>query len=93
LTISQRKLGTRSIVLIHHTNCGLEQITEDFRTELEDEVGQRPAWAVEAFRDADQDVRQSMQRVRTNPFLLHTDDVRGFVFDVKTGLLREIDPA
>ena len=90
LTISQHKLGTRSIVLIHHTNCGLEQITEDFRTELEDEVGQRPAWAVEAFRDVDQDVRQSMQRVRTNPFLLHTDDVRGFVFDVKTGLVREI---
>ncbi|WP_078959747.1 carbonic anhydrase [Streptomyces sp. NRRL B-24085] len=93
LTISQRKLGTRSIVLIHHTGCGLEAITEDFRTELEMEVGQRPAWAVEAFRDVDQDVRQSMQRVRTSPFLLHTDDVRGFVFDVKTGLLREVDPA
>ena len=93
LTISQRKLGTRSIVLIHHTGCGLEAITEDFRTELEDEVGQRPAWAVESFRDVDQDVRQSMQRVRTSPFLLHADDVRGFVFDVKTGLLREIDPA
>ncbi|ANS64647.1 carbonic anhydrase [Streptomyces lincolnensis] len=93
LTISQRKLGTRSIVLIHHTGCGLEAITEDFRTELEMEVGQRPAWAVEAFRDVDQDVRQSMQRVRTSPFLVHTDDVRGFVFDVKTGLLREVDPA
>lgn len=93
LTISQRKLGTRSVVLIHHTGCGLEAITEDFRTDLEMEVGQRPAWAVEAFRDVDQDVRQSMQRVRTSPFLLHTDDVRGFVFDVKTGLLREIDPA
>ncbi|MFF0018317.1 beta-class carbonic anhydrase [Streptomyces sp. NPDC005374] len=93
LTISQRKLGTSSIVLIHHTGCGLEAITEDFRTDLEMEVGQRPAWAVEAFRDVDQDVRQSMQRVRTSPFLLHTDDVRGFVFDVKTGLLREIDPA
>ncbi|MGK3938911.1 carbonic anhydrase [Streptomyces sp. RP5T] len=93
LTISQRKLGTRSIVLIHHTGCGLEAITEDFRNELEMEVGQRPAWAVEAFRDVDQDVRQSMQRVRTSPFLLHTDDVRGFVFDVKTGLLREIDAA
>ncbi|WP_078851992.1 beta-class carbonic anhydrase [Streptomyces sp. NRRL B-3229] len=93
LTISQRKLGTRSIVLIHHTGCGLEAITEDFRTELEMEVGQRPAWAVEAFRDVDQDVRQSMQRVRTSPFLLHNDDVRGFVFDVKTGLLREVDPA
>ncbi|MFJ6742078.1 beta-class carbonic anhydrase [Streptomyces sp. NPDC091279] len=93
LTISQRKLGTRSVILIHHTGCGLEAITEDFRTELEMEVGQRPAWAVESFRDVDQDVRQSMQRVRTSPFLLHTDDVRGFVFDVKTGLLREIDPA
>ncbi|MET9833182.1 carbonic anhydrase [Streptomyces sp. NPDC006385] len=93
LTISQRKLGTRSIVLIHHTGCGLESLTEDFRTELEAEVGQRPAWAVESFRDVDQDVRQSMQRVRTSPFLPHTDDVRGFVFDVKTGLLREVDPA
>lgn len=93
LTISQRALGTRSVVLIHHTNCGLESITEEFRHDLEMEVGQRPAWAVEAFRDVDQDVRQSMQRVRTSPFLLHTGDVRGFVFDVKSGLLREIDPA
>ncbi|MFF8602962.1 beta-class carbonic anhydrase [Streptomyces sp. NPDC015232] len=93
LTISQRALGTRSVMLVHHTNCGLESLTEDFRHELEDEVGQRPAWAVEAFRDVEQDVRQSMQRVRTSPFLLHTDDVRGFVFDVTTGLLREIDPA
>ncbi|MEU9718657.1 carbonic anhydrase [Streptomyces sp. NPDC047976] len=93
LTISQRALGTRSVILIHHTGCGLESLTEDFRHELEDEVGQRPAWAVESFRDVDQDVRQSMQRVRTNPFLLHKDDVRGFVFDVHTGLLREIDPA
>ncbi len=93
LTISQRALGTSSIVLIHHTGCGLESLTEDFRHDLEMEVGQRPAWAVEAFRDVEQDVRQSMQRVRTSPFLLHTGDVRGFVFDVKTGLLREIDPA
>lgn len=93
LTISQRKLGTRSVVLIHHTGCGLESITEDFRNELEQEIGQRPSWAVESFRDVDQDVRQSMQRVRTSPFLLHTEDVRGFVFDVTTGLLREIDPA
>ncbi|MFI6337454.1 beta-class carbonic anhydrase [Streptomyces sp. NPDC050535] len=93
LTISQRALGTRSVALIHHTGCGLESLTEDFRHDLEMEVGQRPAWAVEAFRDVEQDVRQSMQRVRTSPFLLHTDDVRGFVFDVTTGLLREIDPA
>lgn len=93
LTISQRALGTRSVALIHHTNCGLESLTEDFRHELEMEVGQRPAWAVEAFRDVDQDVRQSMQRIRTSPFLPHRDDIRGFVFDVKTGLLREIDPS
>ncbi|MFC9625927.1 beta-class carbonic anhydrase [Streptomyces sp. NPDC056930] len=92
LTISQRALGTRSVILIHHTNCGLESITEEFRQELEAEVGQRPVWAVEAYKDADQDVRQSMQRVRTSPFLLHTDDVRGFVFDVTSGLLREILP-
>ncbi|MCC9312092.1 carbonic anhydrase [Kitasatospora sp. RB6PN24] len=90
LTISQRALGTRSVVLIHHTGCGLLGLTEDFRHELELEVGQRPQWAVEAFVDLDGDVRQSMQRVRTSPFLPHTDDVRGFVFDVHTGLLREI---
>ncbi|MEU3358946.1 carbonic anhydrase [Streptomyces albidoflavus] len=93
LTISQRALETRGVVLIHHTNCGLESLTEEFRQDLEAEVGQRPTWAVESFRDVEQDVRQSMQRVRTSPFLLHTDDVRGFVFDVKTGALTEIDPA
>ncbi|GAA3860190.1 beta-class carbonic anhydrase [Streptomyces sedi] len=93
LTISQRALGTRSVVLIHHTNCGLEQLTEGFRDELEDEVGQKPSWAVESFTDVDRDVRQSMARVRTSPFLLHTDDVRGFVFDVTSGLLREIAPS
>ncbi|MET9253061.1 carbonic anhydrase [Streptomyces sp. NPDC003717] len=93
LTISQRALGTRSVVLIHHTGCGMETLTEEFRHDLELEVGQRPVWAVESFRDVDQDVRQSIARVRTSPFLLHTDDVRGFVFDVKTGLLREVAPA
>ncbi|WP_243274368.1 beta-class carbonic anhydrase [Streptomyces albus subsp. chlorinus] len=93
LTISQRALGTRSVVLIHHTGCGLLDLTEDFRHELELEVGQRPSWAVESFRDLDQDVRQSVERVRTSPFLLHRDDVRGFVFDVTTGLLREVAPA
>ncbi|MEU5399464.1 carbonic anhydrase [Streptomyces sp. NPDC005963] len=93
LTISQRALGTRAVILIHHTGCGLESLTEDFRHELEREVGQRPQWAVEAFSDVDQDVRQSMQRVRTSPFLLHNDDVRGFVFDVHDGLLREVDPS
>jgi carbonic anhydrase len=90
LTISQRALGTRSVVLIHHTGCGLLGLTEDFRRELEEEVGIRPSWAVECFTDLDQDVRQSMARVRTSPFVPHTDQVRGFVFDVKTGLLREV---
>ena len=90
LTISQRALGTRSVVLIHHTGCGMLTVTEDFRHELEEEVGQRPAWAVEAFKDLDSDVRHSIERVRTSPFLLHTDDVRGFVFDVTTGRLREV---
>lgn len=92
LTISQRVLGTRSVVLIHHTGCGLLELTEDFRGELEREVGQKPSWAVESFTDLDQDVRQSMTRVRSSPFLPHTEDVRGFVFDVTTGRLREIDP-
>ena len=92
LTVSQRALGTRSIALIHHTGCGLLSLTEDFRRELEDEVGIRPSWALESFTDLEQDVRQSMARVRTSPFLLHREDIRGFVFDVTTGLLREIQP-
>ncbi|OEV01650.1 beta-class carbonic anhydrase [Streptomyces oceani] len=92
LTISQRALGTRSVVLIHHTGCGLLDITEDFRHDVELAVGQRPPWAVEAFWDLDSDMRQAIQRVRNSPFLPFRDDVRGFVFDVRTGLLREIDP-
>jgi carbonic anhydrase len=93
LTISPRALGTRSVVLIHHTDCGLLKLTEEFREELEREVGQKPTWAVESFKDLDQNVRQSINRVRTSPFVPHTDDVRGFVFDVTTGLLREVQPA
>jgi carbonic anhydrase len=92
LTVSQRALGTRSIALIHHTGCGLLSLTEDFRVELEREVGIRPTWALESFTDLDQDVRQSMARVGASPFLPHRDDIRGFVFDVRTGLLREVAP-
>ena len=92
LTVSQRALGTRSIALIHHTGCGLLSLTEDFRVDLEREVGIRPSWALESFTDLDQDVRQSMARVRTSPFLPHREDIRGFVFDVRTGLLREVEP-
>jgi carbonic anhydrase len=92
LAISQRKLGTREIVLVHHTDCGMLTFTDDqFRQELEDEVGIRPPWAAEAFRDLDADVRQSMARVRTSPYLLHRDAVRGFVYEVETGRLREVD--
>jgi carbonic anhydrase len=91
LAISQRKLGTREVVLVHHTDCGMLTFTDDeFRHELEDEVGIRPPWAAEAFRDLDADVRQSMARVRTSPYLLHRDAVRGFVYEVETGRLREV---
>ncbi len=91
LAISQRRLGTRTVMLIHHTNCGLESITDDgFKQELCEAAGMSPDWAVEAFTDVQADVRQSLQRVRNNPFLLHRDDVRGFVFDVHTGCLDEV---
>lgn len=92
LTISQRHLGTTQVVLIHHTQCGMLTVTEDFRRELEADTGLRPQWAVEAFVDLDGDVRQSMNRVRRSPFLLHSEGVRGFVYDVTTGLLREVFP-
>jgi len=92
LTISQRLLGTRAIVLVHHTDCGMQKITEDgFKSELAAATGMRPDWAVEAFEDIDENVRQSMVRIRHNPFLVHTDDVRGFVYEVETGRLREVE--
>lgn len=91
LAISQRRLGTRSVMLIHHTNCGMEAITDSgFKQELCEATGMSPDWAVEAFSDVTANVRQSLQRVRNNPFLLHRDDVRGFVFDVHTGCLDEV---
>jgi carbonic anhydrase len=91
LAISQRKLGTREIVLVHHTDCGMLTFTEDeFRENLMEETGMRPPWATEAFPDLDADVRNSMQRIRTNPFIPHRDKVRGFVYDVNTGELREV---
>ncbi len=92
LAISQRLLGTREIVLIHHTDCGMLTFSDDdFRQGIEAETGQRPEWAAEAFPDVDQDVRQSIQRIRRSPFIPHTDQVRGFVYHVETGELREID--
>ncbi len=91
LTISQRKLGTREIILVHHTDCGMLTFTEDeLRLELLEETGTKPSWAVETFTDLDVDVRSSVQRVRQSPFVPYRDHVRGFVYDVDTGALREI---
>jgi carbonic anhydrase len=90
LAISQRKLGTREILLVHHTDCGLLKLTEDgFKAELETETGMRPSWAVESFTDPMASVRQSIQRVKNSPFIPYRDHVRGFVYDVDTGELRE----
>ncbi|MCY3851740.1 MAG: carbonic anhydrase [Acidimicrobiaceae bacterium] len=92
LCLSQRALGTREIILIHHTDCGLQKVTEDgFKTALEDELGVRPHWAVEAFEDPYAGVRRSMQRLLRSPFILDKDHIRGFVYDVTTGLLDEVD--
>ena len=91
LAISQRLLGTREIMLIHHTDCGMQKITEEgFKAAVEAETGIRPHWAVESFSDAEQDVRQSIGRLKASPFIPHKDAVRGFVFDVATGKLSEV---
>lgn len=91
LCLSQRLLGTREVVLIHHTDCGMSKVDPvAFAAELESEVGMKPSWSVEAFSDPYADVRQSLQRIRTNPFLPHRDHARGFVYDVADGLLREV---
>ena len=91
LAISQRLLGTREIMLIHHTDCGMLTFTDDaFKQAIQDETGIRPPWAAEAFSDVGEDVRQSMARIKASPFLPYTDAVRGFVFDVATGKLGEV---
>ncbi len=91
LAISQRRLGTRDIMLIHHTKCGQTTITDDgFREELRKATGVAPAFAIESFVDVDADVRQSLLRVRRSDFLLHTGAVRGFVYDVDTHALHEV---
>lgn len=91
LALSQRKLGTREVLIVQHTECGLSMVTEDdFKDELEEASGLRPTWAVEAFREVEDSVRRSVQRVRRSDFLPHTDNVRGFVYDVKTGHLTEV---
>jgi carbonic anhydrase len=91
LAISQRLLGTSEIILIHHTDCGMLTFTDDaFKAAIEAETGLKPAWSPEAFSDLDKDVRQSIRRIKASPFISHTDSVRGFVFDIATGKLREV---
>jgi carbonic anhydrase len=91
LAISQRLLGTKEIILIHHTDCGMLTFTDDgFKQSIQDEVGQKPSWAAEAFSDLDEDVRQSIARIKNSPFVPKKDSIRGFVFDVATGLLNEV---
>jgi carbonic anhydrase len=91
LAVSQRRLGTREVMLIHHTDCGMQKITDDgFRAELQEETGVSPAFAIESFGDVEADVRQSILRVRRSPFLPHRNQVRGFVYDVDTHQLREV---
>ena len=91
LAISQRLLGTREIILIHHTDCGMLTFTDDaFKRSIQEETGIKPTWSAEAFGDLDEDVRQSIARIKASPFVPHTDAIRGFVFDVATGKLNEV---
>jgi carbonic anhydrase len=91
LAISQHVLGTEEIVLIHHTDCGLLNVTDDeFADRLERDTGRRPEWRAHAFRDLEQSVRDSIAAIRGNPFVPHTERVRGFVYEVETGRLREV---
>jgi carbonic anhydrase len=91
LAISQRLLGTTEVILIHHTDCGMLTFTDDgFKRSIQDETGIKPEWAAEAFTDLDEDVRQSIARIKASPFIPHKDAVRGFVFDVATGKLKEV---
>jgi carbonic anhydrase len=90
LSISQRLLGTEEIVLIHHTDCGMLTFTDDeFRRSIQDDTGVKPSWAAETFPDLDEDVRQSIARIKASPFIPRKN-VRGFVYDVETGGLREV---
>ena len=91
VTISQRLLGTNEIILIHHTDCGMLTFRDDdVKAQIEADTGLRPPFALEAFPEPDADVRQSMARIKASPFIPHKDSVRGFVYEVETGRLREI---
>jgi len=94
LVVSQRKLGTREVIVILHTDCGMRTFAEDaFAEELEAETGVRPAWQTTSFNEIEADVRRAVARVRASPFLPHTQSVRGFVYEVETGRLREVTDA
>jgi carbonic anhydrase len=91
LAISQNLLGTEEIILLHHTDCGMLTFSdEEFAAKLEDETGQRPGWSAQAFSDVEADVRDSLARLRESPFIPRKDSIRGFVYDVKSGELREV---
>jgi carbonic anhydrase len=91
LAISQRLLGTKEIILIHHTDCGMLTFSDDdFRRQIQDDTGIKPHWAAEAFDDLETDVRQSIARIKSSPFIPNKDNVRGFIYDVKTGRLDEV---
>lgn len=91
LAISQRLLGTREIILIHHTDCGMLTFTDDdFKSAIQQDVGIKPEWAAESFTDLETDVRQSIARIVASPFVPHKDSIRGFIFDVATGKLNEV---
>jgi carbonic anhydrase len=91
LAISQRLLGTKDIILIHHTDCGMLTFTDDeFKRAIQDDTGIKPEWAAEAFPDLEEDVRQSLRRIETSPFVTKHESLRGFIFDVATGKLNEV---
>jgi carbonic anhydrase len=93
LCLSQRFLGTREVVLVHHTDCGLQKVNEaEFRDQLAAELGIKPWWSLESFSDPYADVRQSIQRLRMTPFIQHKEHIAGFVYDVTDGLLHEVEP-
>ena len=91
LVISQRLLGTDEIILIHHTDCGMLTFSDDdFKRGIQDEIGVKPPWAAEAFADLEEDVRQSLQRIKNSPFVTKHTSARGFIFDVASGKLTEV---
>ena len=91
LVISQRLLGTREVVLVHHTDCGMLTFTDDqVKADIEADIGLRPHFALEAFSDLERDIRQSIARIKASPFVPHKDSIRGFVYDVHTGALQEV---